>query len=151
MTPLVVEFNVAASCEHAFDMWSNRASLWWPRSHTVTRADDLEIVFETHPGGRIYERAADGTEHDWGEVTVWEPPHRVAYVWHLFFDPAEATEVDVTFHTVDGGTEVRIEQRGFERLGEAGVLRRSNTDRAWNTITALFIEACERTERDRTS
>jgi len=142
MTPLVMEFTVAASCEHAFDLWSNRPSLWWPRSHTISRADDLEIIFERHPGGRIYERTGDGTEHDWGEVTAWEPPNRVTYRWHLFFDPADATSVEVTFASGKEGTAVRIEHRGWERLGAKGPDRRTNTGRAWGAIIPVYAEAC---------
>jgi len=40
-------------------------------------------VLQAGVGGRIYERAADGTEHEWGEVTVWQPPERLAYLWYL--------------------------------------------------------------------
>ena len=142
MTPLVVEFTVDASPQHAFEVWTSRTSLWWPRSHTVTSADDLAIVVEGRRGGRIYERAGDGTEHDWGRVTAWEPPQRIAYTWHLFFDPAEATDVEVTFTPRQGGTSVRIEQGGWERLGEAGAERRVNTKRAWAAITPRYVEAC---------
>ena len=138
MTPLVVEFQVAATPEHAFAMWTSRTELWWPRSHTVTKARDLDIVFEGRPGGRIFERAGDGIEHDWGRVTEWDPPNRLAYQWHLFFDPAEATDVEVTFVSGGVGTDVRIEQRGWERLGVAGVERRTNTDRAWGAIVPEF-------------
>ncbi len=144
MEPLIVEFTVAKPVEHAFDMWVNRPSLWWPKSHTVNKTDDLAVVFEAHSGGRIYERTGDGREADWGLVTTWEPPHRVAYSWHLFFDPAEATNVEVTFAKTDEGTRVRIEHAGWERLGEpTGTQRRTNTYRAWGAVTPFFIEACQ--------
>lgn len=143
MDPLIVEFEVAKPVDHAFDMWVNRPALWWPRSHTVNKTEDLAIIFEGRPGGRIYERTGDGTEADWGEVTVWEPPNRVAYTWHLFFDPAEATLVDVTFAEMHDGTRVRIEHAGWERLGEqTGTERRTNTDRAWGAVTPFYIAAC---------
>ena len=141
MIPLVVEFEVAAPCAHAFDVWSGRASMWWPRSHTVTRADELEIVYEAKVGGRIFERAADGSEHEWGTITLWDPPHRISYRWHLFFDPADATDIDVTFTPSDIGTEVRIEQRGWERLGAEGPPRRTNTERAWGAVVPHYLDA----------
>jgi uncharacterized protein YndB with AHSA1/START domain len=122
-------------------MWTSRAELWWPRSHTVSRAEALDIVFEARPGGRIFERVEDGVEHDWGRVTVWDPPHRLSYRWHLFFDPEEATDIEITFAPADAGTRVRIEQRGWERLGAAGVQRRTNTDRAWSAIVPEFVAA----------
>ena len=46
-------------------------------------------------GGRIYERTPTGDEHDWGKVTAWEPPPRLAYLWHIGRDRAEATEVEI--------------------------------------------------------
>ena len=143
MEPLIVEFTVAKPVDHAFDMWVNRPSMWWPKSHTVHKTEDLAIVFEGRPGGRIYERTGDGIESDWGEIRAWEPPYRVAYSWHLFFDPAEATLVDVTFTETDGRTKVCIEHAGWERLGEpTGSERRTNTNRAWGAVTPFFIEAC---------
>jgi uncharacterized protein YndB with AHSA1/START domain len=92
-------------------------------------------------GGRIFERGADGGEHEWGTILEWQPPTRLRYLWHLFFDPSEATEVEITFTARGPDTAVRLEQRGFARLGEAGPVRRERTGRAWATITARFIAA----------
>jgi uncharacterized protein YndB with AHSA1/START domain len=99
------------------------------------------VVFEPFAGGRIYERSSDGIEHDWGEIVVWQPPQRVAYWWHLFFDRSEATEVEVSFAPAGSGTKVRIEQTGWERLGDQAGPRRDNTHRAWSSIIGRLQEA----------
>ena len=49
----------------------------------VTGQPELRSCSSRASAGRIYERTPAGTEHDWGEVTVWEPPARLAYLWHL--------------------------------------------------------------------
>ena len=65
---------------------------------TPSRGEDgLTVVLERRPGGRIFERTASGVEHDWGEVTVWEPPARFAYLWHLRRDRSDATDVEIRF------------------------------------------------------
>jgi uncharacterized protein YndB with AHSA1/START domain len=69
----------------------------------VSGAPD-EVTIEPRPGGRIYERAPGGEEHDWGCVLAWEPPRRLAYTWHLRRDEADATEVEITFMPADEGT-----------------------------------------------
>ncbi|HEY4606148.1 MAG TPA: SRPBCC domain-containing protein [Acidimicrobiia bacterium] len=141
MEPIVVEFDVRASQEHAFDVWTSRASMWWPRSHTITEGPDLTVVFEPFAGGRIYERGSEGSEHEWGEVVIWEPPARVGYLWHLFVDRSEATEITVTFTETDNGSRVRLVQTGFEKLGaEVGTERRRRTSNAWLELTALYRE-----------
>ncbi len=44
------------------------------------RSDPRITVFlERRVGGRIYERTPEGVEHEWGEVTVWDPPGHFAY------------------------------------------------------------------------
>ena len=129
---------MAASCDHAFDTWTMRPTLWWPRSHTTSGTDLGEIVFEGYPGGRIFERSADGTEHDWGQVTAWEPPNRVAYKWHLFFRADEATDVDVTFRPIESGTSVRIEQSGWHRLDTDRGDLRSRFHGGWQAISAAY-------------
>jgi uncharacterized protein YndB with AHSA1/START domain len=139
--PLVVEFEVGVPPAHAFDAWTRRCATWWPASHTICRKP-AAITFEPHSGGRIVERGSDGTEHQWGTILDWEPPGRLRYLWHLFFDPSEATEVEVTFTAHDTGTAVRLEQRGWERLGDAASPRRDRTRQAWAAITARFRTAC---------
>jgi hypothetical protein len=52
-------------------------------------------------------------------------------------------------HAFDGflpagaGTLVRLEQSGWERLGEAGAIRRTRTEHAWGVIVESFSRACE--------
>jgi uncharacterized protein YndB with AHSA1/START domain len=143
--PLVVEFKVNAAPAHAFDMWTRRCSMWWPACHTIS-GDPAAIRFEPRPGGRIVEQGADGSEHAWGEVLEWDPPLRVRYLWHLFFDRSEATEVEITFRTAgEGATAVRLEQSGWERLGAAGMGRKDGTRDAWGSITVVFAQACANT------
>lgn len=139
--PLVVEFDVRGPIQHAFIMWTERCSLWWPRSHTVS-GDPAAIVFEPRPGGRIFERGPDGVEHPWGEVLAWDPPVRLTYRWHLLFEASQATDVEVTFSERDGDTAVRIHQSGWERLGAAGPPRRTRTGQAWAAITERYVTAC---------
>jgi uncharacterized protein YndB with AHSA1/START domain len=140
--PIRIVFDVAAPPEHAFEVWTARISQWWPADHTVTVEADLTVVLEGRAGGRIFERTRDGVEHDWGEVTVWDPPTRLAYLWHLRRDRAEATEVEI--HFVDRGdatTRVEIEHRGWERLGADGALWRDRNLGGWATLLPYYEAA----------
>lgn len=141
MAPIVLEFEVAASVDHAFDMWTSRCALWWPLSHSVSQADGFGVVFEPFVGGRVFETGPNGEEHDLGEVTAWDPPNRVEYLWHIFLDPEKATHVSLTFTPVDGGTSVRLENSGFEVFGDGAGERMDRVGSAWGAITQLFREA----------
>ena len=66
--PLRLSLDVDCAPEDAFAVWTERFSLWWPADHTVT-GDPALVALEPRLGGRIYERGADGTEHEWGEIT----------------------------------------------------------------------------------
>ena len=71
------------------------------------------MVLDGRVGGRIYERTPDGREVDWGECG-WEPPHRLAYLWHIRRDRADATDVALTFvHRGPLGTRLEIDHRGW--------------------------------------
>ena len=124
--PLRQSFTVACAPEHAFATWAERTSLWWPAGHTVTAEPGLEIVFEPRPGGRIFERTPAGREEDWGEVIAWEPPRRLAYLWHLRQDRADATEVEITFTgrgRRDDARRHRASRLGAPRRGGPGEAR----------------------------
>jgi uncharacterized protein YndB with AHSA1/START domain len=140
--PLTLSFEVACSAEHAFAVWTGRIGSWWPRDHTVSGDTELAVVLEGSPGGRIYERTADGREHDWGEVTTWEPPHRLRFLWHLGRDATTATEVEVSF-TAHGEatTVVDIVQRGWEALGgDPGAFREQNRQ-GWQSVVPFYLAA----------
>jgi uncharacterized protein YndB with AHSA1/START domain len=141
MEPLELRFGVACSPERAFATWAEKTSQWWPHGHSVSAEPGLTVTFEPRPGGRIYERTPAGVEHDWGEVLAWEPPHRLVYLWHLRFDRADATEVEVTFAPADAGTEVTIVHRGWERLGAVAPERRERNRRGWAGVIDHYRKA----------
>jgi uncharacterized protein YndB with AHSA1/START domain len=146
--PLRITLDVACPAEHAFSMWTSRIGTWWPVDHTVTGHRDLAVVLESGVGGRIYERTAQGVEHDWGVVTVWEPPRRLAYLWHLGQDRASATDVDIRFIPVGpGDTRVEIEHRGWERLGAEADAWRDRNQAGWDTLLPHFAAAITRGDR----
>jgi len=141
--PIRIEFELACPAEHAFRTWTAGISRWWPADHTATGDGDLEVVLEGRVGGRIFERTSAGDEHDWGEVTVWEPPRRLGYLWHLRRDRADATDVEITFVDLgDARTRVEIEHRGWERLGARGEARRDANRRGWGGLLPHYVAAC---------
>jgi uncharacterized protein YndB with AHSA1/START domain len=140
--PLRITFDVACAPERAFELWTARTGAWWPASHTVSARPGVEVVIEPGVGGRIFERAPDGEEHDWGEVTGWDPPRRISYLWHLRQDRADATEVEITFAADEGaGTRLSIVHRGWDALGARGADLREKNQRGWVGLLPHFRAA----------
>jgi hypothetical protein len=140
--PLRLSFVVECSAEHAFRVWTARIDAWWPADHTVTGDAEAAVVLEERVGGRIYERGPDGTEHDWGEITVWEPPTRLGYLWHLRRDRSDATDVEIRFiEQADGTTLVDISHDGWERLGIEGRPWRERNLAGWQTLVPHYLQA----------
>ncbi|SDJ09125.1 Activator of Hsp90 ATPase homolog 1-like protein [Frankineae bacterium MT45] len=139
--PLRMSFDVACSVEHAFAVWTSRIAEWWPPDHTVT-GQPAQVVLEAGVGGRIYERDAAGVEHDWGEVTDWQPPMRLGYLWHLGRDRTDATVVEINFAPVGPtSTRVEIEHRGWERLGDSAETWRSRNQLGWDSLVPHYLTA----------
>ena len=142
--PIRLEFVVACPADHAFEVWTARIGRWWPADHTVSAEAGLSVVLETRPGGRIFERTSGGVEHDWGEVTTWEPPRRFGYLWHLRRDRADATEVEIRFIAAgEGTTRVEIEHRGWEVLGAEAESWRDRNRGGWATLLPWYVATAE--------
>jgi uncharacterized protein YndB with AHSA1/START domain len=140
--PIRLTFDVACPVEHAFDVWTAGIAGWWPADHTVSAEPDLTVVLERRSGGRIFERTSSGAEHDWGRVTVWEPPSRLGYTWHLNRDASDATDVEIRFISRDATTtQVEIEHRGWERLGAEGESWRDRNRGGWATLLPHYAAA----------
>ena len=144
MEPIELEFTVACSPEHAFDLWAGRTSVWWPTGHSVSGEPGLTVTFEPYRGGRIFERTPQGVEHDWGEVLAWERPERLRYLWHLRQDRADATEVEISFTAGRDATTVRIVHLGWERLGAKGPDLLARNRRGWAGLLPHYEQALER-------
>ncbi len=139
--PIRLTFDVECSVGHAFDVWTHQIAAWWPVDHTVSAEHDLEVVLEGRLGGRIFERRRNGLEHDWGKVTIWEPPNRLGYTWHLNRDRSDATEVEIRFLPAGSTTRVEIEHRGWERLGAEGLDWRDRNRGGWATLLPHYVAA----------
>jgi uncharacterized protein YndB with AHSA1/START domain len=141
-------FDVAVTPDHAFATWAGRLGSWWPHAKTVS-GFPAALRVEPAVGGRIVETTVEGTEHVWGTVTRWDPPHALGFTWHLFFDPSEATDVLLVFEAHDDGTRITLVQTGFERLGAAGAPRRENTGAAWTALFAAYADVVHAEPDDR--
>jgi hypothetical protein len=142
--PIRITLEVACPVEHAFEVWTGRIGQWWPADHTVTAEPSLLVVLEARPGGRIFERTSAGVEHEWGEVTIWEPPTRFGYLWHLKRDRSDATEVEIRFASAgEARTRIDIEHRGWERLGADGEEWRDRNRGGWATLLPHYVAAAE--------
>jgi hypothetical protein len=142
--PLRLSYEIDCAPEHAFEVWTTRTAAWWPKGHSVSGNADTSVVLEPREGGRIFERTPDGAEIDWGEITLWEPPRRLGYLWHINRDRSDATDVELTFVGLDDGTtRLEILHTGWERLGaQGGEWREANTG-GWNALLPSFVTAAE--------
>lgn len=139
LPPLVKEIVVATPVEKAWAIFTSEIDTWWPvETHSIEPGRIKEIVFEAERGGRIFERRHDGTECAWGQVEECEPPHRVRFSWQPNHERPAPTEVEVAFTAVEGGTRVRLEHRGWERLGDEGAESRSHYDEGWGLVLGRY-------------
>jgi len=145
--PVRKTIRVQAPAARAFEVFTAGMFRWWPATHSInpTKAPIAEIVMEPRTGGRWYERGADGSECDWGRVLQWEPPRRVVLAWQIDaawkFDPALLTEVEIRFEAQGAGvTEVSLEHRKLEALGETAEGMRAMVDSAsgWSELLERY-------------
>ena len=138
--PLRLSYDVECPRDHAFAVWTTRLSSWWPKGHSASGDPDTVVVFEPRLGGRIFERTSAGTEIDWGEITLWNPPAQLGYRWHIARDASDATEVEISFVAVDGErTRLEIVHDGWEHLGAEGPAWREANTGGWNALMPAFL------------
>ena len=134
---------VRAPIDRAFEVFATRMGEWWHKEHSIAReTTQKDVVIEPRAGGRWYELGADGSEHDWGRVLAYDPPHRLLLAWQLTrefqYDPNFETTVEVTFEERDGTTIVEFEHRDLERMGADAVELLEGMDGGWGMLLSLF-------------
>lgn len=148
--PLRTNTTVRRSAAEAFELFTRGMGSWWPLDLHSLAADEREgrvrvesLSFEGREGGHIVERMSDGTEGTWGTVLVWEPPRRVVLAWKPNTNHLPATELEVRFTSVAGGTLVELEHRGWERLGQIAEEARASYGEGWIGVLSVFATAAD--------
>jgi uncharacterized protein YndB with AHSA1/START domain len=118
-----VSVRVEVEPAEAFEVFTTRIDLWWKRGPRFRQGGGEEglIAIEPRVGGRVFETItpAGGTAHviEIGRVRAWQPPEHLAFSWrNANFAAGEATDVDVTFASVAGGTMVTLTHSGWSTL-----------------------------------
>jgi len=116
-SPITHERSLRCSAEHAFATYTDRIGEWWDPRYTANAVTLEAVTIEPRVGGRVYATHSDLGEHDWGEVTVWEPGHRFVHTFSLAQDPQHPSEVAVEFVPGEGeagtGCTVRLGHGGW--------------------------------------
>ena len=129
---------VDAPSDHAFRVFTEGIATWWPLPTHSLQGENAETVeIEPRLGGGVVERWADG-HANWGEVTAWEPPSRLAFTWHLG-NLEKPTQVEVTFVEEAGRTRVELVHSGWEAL-EDGAEKSQGYTQGWAMILERYAD-----------
>lgn len=132
-----VEKSVLVPCapSRAFAAFTGEIAQWWPlATHSVGQAQARRVTIEPRVGGRVYETAADGGEHDWGRVLEWSPPRLFAMTWHPGRDASTQQVLEVSFAAEGEATRVSLIHRGWEKLGADARAKRDAYEGGWAQI-----------------
>jgi uncharacterized protein YndB with AHSA1/START domain len=133
---LLVDFAPA----EAFELFTTRASSWWPMTTHSYGGDKVkEVVFEPRVGGSVHEVTDEGTAQ-WARVLEWEPPHRLVLEWLI--GKCSGTEVEVRFSPEGPGSRLELEHRGWDRI-EAPAEREGYAG-GWDVVLAPFVETASK-------
>jgi uncharacterized protein YndB with AHSA1/START domain len=147
---VVVSLRVAASAQHAFDVFTRDIGLWWRPNELFqfTPKGAGTLSFEPGPRGRLIETFANGECFEIGRVTAWEPGERLAFGWRqASFRDDQMTYVEVRFEAVgEGTTRVTVEHRGWDSVPQDHVARHRFPDRVfvqrhaewWQTLLGSY-------------
>jgi uncharacterized protein YndB with AHSA1/START domain len=153
--PVRKSITVKASADRAFRVFTEGVDTWWPRTHHIGKSPMKKTIIEGRAGGRCFTQQIDGTDCDWGQVLVWEPPHRFVMAWQITpawgYEPdvTKSSEVEVRFTAEsDGETRVDVEHRYFARHGAGWDAMRTAVDapNGWSGLFELFRARVEETQ-----
>jgi uncharacterized protein YndB with AHSA1/START domain len=146
--PVRKSIHVNVPQARAFEVFTARFGSWWPKGHHIAAVEMKEAVIEPRRGGRWYEKGIDGSECQWGEVLVWEPPSKIVLSWRLNskfqIDVNVESEVEVRFIAAGPhATQVELEHRIISSDAEA--IRASvDSPQGWGGLLVLFAEEAQK-------
>jgi uncharacterized protein YndB with AHSA1/START domain len=156
-TSVVATVVVDVPIEHAFRVFTEDMTAWWPRDHHIGAVAMAAAVLEPRIGGRWYEVGDDGSDCQWGIVLAWDPPRHVALSWHLDgdfrYDPdaRASSRVDVRFRPEgEASTRVELTHSELDRHGPSWQRLRGSVSGpgGWPAILARYGGSVEDRQSD---
>ena len=140
--PVVKTIDLPVGATEAFKHYVQGLPQWFPlNKFFMGETPPKECCVETHLGGRLFERTNEGKELVWGHITVWEPPHRLAYTWQVGTAPEKAQLIEITFADTSEGSKLTLRHSGWEKLGEHGARAREGYDGGWEFVLGSCYRA----------
>lgn len=142
-TDLIVrkEIVVERTIDDAFRIFTQELGEWWPldAGHSVLDGEAVTAFMEPTAGGRIYERAADGREGDWGTVLEFDAPNGLTIRWHPGYGSEMATTIVIRFEAIRNElTRLELIHSGWEAHGpDAGRIAGAYTT-GWDFVLGCF-------------
>jgi hypothetical protein len=97
LDPITHEYVLRSDPESAFAVYTTEMGRWWDPRYSTSPNTFESVTIEPWVGGRVYASHADLGQHDWGEVTLWQPDRRVVHTFTLAQDPDHPSEVSAVF------------------------------------------------------
>lgn len=123
--------------EHAFDVFTGKIDLWWPRGHRKYHDGELRIM-----GSALIDRAPDGSEWTMATVEEIDPPALLRLDWYPG-SPAAPTSVEIRFTGDAARTEIVVTHRPLLETKSLWPQRVELFERGWTTVLPAlktFIE-----------
>ena len=137
----MIEKSAFLTCSptRAFELFTERASDWWPEAvrHTPDPRSEIRML----ASGRFWERARDGHEVELGRVLVWEPAERLVLDFYPGTDALHPTEVVVKFAQEAEGTRVVVEHRPKAESAALWAAGAPRFERNWGIALPALQEA----------
>jgi hypothetical protein len=121
LEPITHDHVLRSDPDRAFAIFTTQIGRWWDPRYTANPETFESVTIEPWVSGRVYASHADLGQHEWGQVTSWEPGRHLAHTFTLAQDPDHPSEVSARFAPGEGGVgcAFRFEHGGWSRTNLA--------------------------------
>jgi uncharacterized protein YndB with AHSA1/START domain len=142
---ITASVEVGVDPETAFRIFTEEIDRWW-RPGPINWYDGQRAIgtrIEPGVGGRwieIYDESSDDVL-EIGRVTAREPGRRLVMLYRDGGHALDGTEIEIRFDSIEGGSRVTLEHRGWERIDpDVATRSRYNKRSGWANILSWFQE-----------
>jgi hypothetical protein len=133
---------LACPVDHAFEVFTQKIDLWWPRGHRKHRDGALHLDLAR---GALIDRAPDGSKWTMAEITAFDPPVLLALDWFPG-SPTAPTSVEVRFTAVAERTEIVVTHRPLLETKSIWPQRVELFTKGWEAVLPALKSFIETTE-----